>query len=164
MVMTRFEGSDDRSGEERARAMYRSSFEVPASAIDGNGHVNNVAYVQWMQDVAIEHFEASGCHDAMDAAGGTWVARFHHIEYLSPALLGERLEAQTWVVDFRRVRTLRRYRFVRLSDGQVIAQGETEWAFINTKSGRPMAIPEEIRQAFVRVSESGSADPDGAAA
>ena len=28
---------------------------VPDTAIDANGHVNNVQYVQWMQDAAIAH-------------------------------------------------------------------------------------------------------------
>jgi len=31
--------------------IFASSFTVPESVIDENGHVNNVAYVQWMQDV-----------------------------------------------------------------------------------------------------------------
>ncbi len=32
-------------------AIYAYEITVPASAIDENGHLNNVAYVQWMQDV-----------------------------------------------------------------------------------------------------------------
>ena len=45
---------------------------VPASVIDGNGHVNNVAYVQWMQDVAILHFEALGGAGMMAEHGAVW--------------------------------------------------------------------------------------------
>ena len=32
--------------------VYTRSFTIPADAIDENGHVNNVAYVRWMQDIA----------------------------------------------------------------------------------------------------------------
>src|SRR5229473_1101260 len=98
--------------ETRAPAIHREEFTVPDSAIDGNGHVNNVAFVQWMQDVATRHFALSGCMEAMRAAGGMWVARSHHIEYLRPAFAGERLQILTWVADFSRVRSLRRYHFL----------------------------------------------------
>jgi acyl-CoA thioester hydrolase len=63
-------------------ALYQDAFTVPASAIDENGHANNVAFVQWMQDVAIRHFDAAGGRAAMQAAGGAWVVRSHHVEYL----------------------------------------------------------------------------------
>ena len=33
---------------------------VKAKHIDGLGHVNNVVYVQWMQDVATAHIEKLG--------------------------------------------------------------------------------------------------------
>ena len=33
--------------------VYQFDLKVPAEVVDGNGHVNNVAYVQWMQDAAI---------------------------------------------------------------------------------------------------------------
>ena len=74
-------------------SIYRHVFTVPDSATDQNGHVNNVVYVQWMQDVAILHFGASGGAKAMHGAGATWVARSHRIEYLKPAFAGEGVTA-----------------------------------------------------------------------
>ena len=135
----------------KAPAIHREEFAVPESAIDRNGHVNNVAFVQWMQDVATRHFDSGGVNAAMEAAGGTWVARSHKIEYLSPAFAGECLQALTWIVEFSRVRSLRRYKFLRASDGKLRVRGETDWVFVNAKSGRPCSIPEEIKQAFVTV-------------
>jgi len=151
--MRREEGKDEAARTEPG-GVYRSEFTVPESAIDGNGHVNNVAYVQWMQDVAIAHFAATGGVDAMHDVGGTWVARSHHIEYLSPSFAGDRIEATTWVASLRRVRSLRRYAFTRVSDGQILARGETDWVFVNAETGRPSSIPEAIERAFTLV-------PDG---
>jgi len=128
-------------------------FIVSESDIDGNGHVNNVAYVQWMQDVAIRHATASSSVAAMGDNVGTWVARSHHIDYLRPAFAGDRVQASTWIDELRRVRARRRYRFVRVSDGVVLARGETDWVYINKDSGRPRAIPEEIRAASTLVSD-----------
>ena len=46
--------------ESNSSATYRHEFTVPESAVDQNGHVNNVVYVQWMQDVAVLHSDAVG--------------------------------------------------------------------------------------------------------
>ena len=37
---------------------YEHSFTVTAGDIDQQGHVNNVRYVQWIQDVAVAHWQA----------------------------------------------------------------------------------------------------------
>lgn len=36
--------------------IYTKTITVPDRAIDENGHVNHVTYVQWLQDVAVEHY------------------------------------------------------------------------------------------------------------
>lgn len=129
-------------------AIFSSLIAVPADAIDENRHVNNVVYVQWMQDVAIEHSRFTGGTEAMHAEGGTWVVRSHHVEYLSPAFADDVIEASTWVAGFRRVRSTRRYKFTRKSDGTVLARGETEWVFVDAKTGRPRPIPERVSSCF----------------
>ena len=68
-----------------APAIFRDEFVVPSDVIDANGHVNNVVFVQWMQDAATRHFKLAGCAEAMFEANATWVVRSHTIEYLVPA-------------------------------------------------------------------------------
>ena len=121
---------------------------IPETALDANGHVNNVAYLQWMQEIAQEHYEFIGGTAFTMNIGATWVVREHRIEYLLPAFSGEVIEAQTWVENIRRVRSLRKYRFVRSSDGQLLVQGETDWVFINAGSGKPCRIPDDLRKIF----------------
>jgi len=126
---------------------YSKLFFIPQSAIDENGHVNNVAYVQWMQDIAIEHYASIGGIEAQGPEA-TWVVREHRIEYLLPAFAGEEIEVRTWVENIRRVRSLRKYEFIRKSDGKTLVKGETDWVFVNTKTGRPVPLPEEVTQVF----------------
>jgi acyl-CoA thioester hydrolase len=126
--------------------VFRKRFTVPAEAIDRNGHVNNVEYVQWMQDLAIQHWRTVGGDAVNEANNATWMARSHHIEYLRQAFEGDEMEAVTWVHDMRRVRSLRKYAFKRLSDGQVVARGETDWVFVSVGDGRPKAIPESVNE------------------
>ena len=126
---------------------YSKSFAIPSSAIDEKGHVNNVAYVQWMQEIAVEHYESIGGIRAQ-GSDATWFVREHRIEYLLPAFAGEEIEIRTWVENIRRVRSLRKYEFVRRLDGKVLVRGETDWVFVDSKTGRPLPIPEEVAKVF----------------
>ena len=128
--------------------IFRHQFTVGPEAIDENGHVNNVVYVQWMQDVAVLHSNATGCTDMTRAIGAIWVARSHQIEYLSPAFAGDEIEAQTWVANSRKVRSLRRYEFVRVTDQTTLARGETDWVFMDAATGKPLSIPASVSGAF----------------
>jgi acyl-CoA thioester hydrolase len=133
--------------------IFTRSFNIPADAIDENGHANNVAYVQWMQDIAVEHYASIGGIEAQ-GADATWVVREHRIEYLLPAFAGEEIEIKTWVENIRRVRSLRKYEFVRRSDGRVLVRGETDWIFVDVKTGRPLPIPEAVSRVLSRSQET----------
>lgn len=137
----------------RTDGVFCHDLTVPENTIDQNGHVNNVAYVQWMQDVAILHSAATGGTAAATAVGGAWVVRSHKIEYLAPAFAGDRVQIATWVVGFHRVRSLRRYRFVNVVTRKIIAKGETDWVFVDNKSGRLRTIPPIVMKTFLFVSD-----------
>lgn len=128
---------------------YVKTIVIPSSAIDENGHVNNVVYVQWMQDIAVEHYASIGGIEAQ-GPDSTWVIRKHSVEYFLPAFAGEEIEIRTWVEDLRKVRSLRMYEFVRKSDGKVLVKGETDWVFMDSKTGKLKAIPVEVEEIFKR--------------
>jgi acyl-CoA thioester hydrolase len=128
-------------------SVYKKNIAIPKSAIDENGHVNNVTYVQWMQDIAVEHYSSIGGIEAQ-GADSTWVVREHRVEYLLPAFLGEEVEIRTWVENIRKVRSLRMYEFVRKSDGKILVKGETDWVFVDVKSGKPVIIPDVVTGVF----------------
>jgi acyl-CoA thioester hydrolase len=124
------------------------TFTVPQSVIDENGHVNNVAYVQWMQEAAIRH---GGSMDYKPPEHAGWFVREHRIEYLLPAFLGDEIEVCTWISEWKRVRAHRRYTFTRMSDGKLVARGETDWVHVDVRTGRPIAVPVEIQALFPAV-------------
>jgi acyl-CoA thioester hydrolase len=130
------------------------TLDVPADATDVNGHVNNLAYLQWMQDGAIRHSTAQGWPlERYQATGAGWVVRSHFIEYLLPAFAGQSLTLLTWVTGFRQRSSPRRYLFWRASDRQVVARAETLWVYVDAVSGRPARIPPDLRSAFEAVPE-----------
>ncbi len=97
----------------------------------------NLFRVNYGDDYAIPEF-----YDPM------WVARSHLIEYLLPAFVNEQIEIRTWIESYRRVRSLRKYEFVRMTDGKLLVRGETDWVFVDAQTGSPRAIPEEVIEVF----------------
>ena len=134
--------------------IYIYEFRVSESVIDANGHVNNVAYVQWMQDVAIKHSISTGTTDVMHSVGTSWIAHSHNIKYQNAAFLDEDIMALTWIANIQKVRSQRRYMFVRKSDNKILARGQTDWVFVDSKTGRAKKIPTEITKLFHTVPET----------
>ena len=122
---------------------------VGVEEIDEQGHANNVAYVAWMQDAALAHSAALGwTSEQYRRLGAAWVARRHEIEYLRPALPGDRIVVQTHVSEMKKVASTRLYKIIRRHDGETLARAETNWAFVNSATGRPTRIPDEMARAF----------------
>lgn len=130
-------------------AVFEFPLRVRPDEIDGQGHVNNVAYVEWMQAAAVAHSTAQGWPaDRYRAAGVGWVVRSHAIEYHRPAFDGEAILVRTWVATMHRVTSLRRYRILRATDQILLARAETLWAFVSYTTGRATRIPADVAGAF----------------
>ncbi len=131
------------------RDLFTQTLVIPAEAIDELGHVSNVTYIAWMQEVAIEHSAARGWPmERYLQTGFAWVVRSHFITYFRPAFEGETITLQTWVEGTKSLSTLRKYRVLRSSDQAVLAEAETNWVFVELRSGRPCKIPDDLRTAF----------------
>ncbi|MDQ7836411.1 MAG: thioesterase family protein [Humidesulfovibrio sp.] len=131
---------------------------VVESDIDIQGHVNNLRYLKWMQDVAVAHSTAQGWSMQRYAAEGMgWVVRSHTITYKRPAFLGEVLTTCTWIAGFSPRMSPRKYLFWRAADRCVLAEAETMWVFVDLKTGRPTKVPDELRAAFEIVEDEGEA-------
>jgi acyl-CoA thioester hydrolase len=130
-------------------AIYRHPHVVSREEIDGLGHVNNLHYLKWMQTAAVAHSAAVGWPtERYQSIGAAFVVRAHRIEYRRPAFAGESLEIRTWVSDFSKVTSLRKYQVFRPHDGQVLAVGETDWAFLGLDPYVPRRLPHDLVTAF----------------
>ncbi len=130
-------------------AIYEHAHTVSASDVDEQGHVSNLAYLEWMQSAAVAHSKAQGW-DAQryKEAGSAWVVRSHKIEYLQPAFVGQNVIVLTWVSNFKKIQSLRKYKAIRAEDNVVLAVAETNWAFIGSEHRVPRRVPAELRDAF----------------
>lgn len=118
---------------------------VPAD-IDEMGHVNNVTYVRWVQEVATAHWKALA--PAADQAALLWIVLRHEIDYKQAARLGDEVVARTWVGEARRVRFERHTEIVRAADGVLLAKARTVWCSIDVQSRRPVGVSPELRALF----------------
>lgn len=134
-------------------SIYSYRLTVPLTAVDANNHANNVEYIRWMQDAAVGHSNEIGATAEAANQGGTWYVRSHHIDYFRPAQVNEVINVLTWVADFRKSSSLRKYKIIRDKDGAVLAEANTIWVFVNAETGRPQSIPETIRDLFGVLSE-----------
>jgi acyl-CoA thioester hydrolase len=125
---------------------------VSADEIDELGHASNIAYVRWIQDVALAHSVAVGLDvDAYRAIGSVFFVRRHEIDYLRPALRGERLEVRTWIESVFAAKCVRGTEIVKISDDTtpvIVAKAMTTWGCVEIATGRPTRIPDAIRVAF----------------
>jgi acyl-CoA thioester hydrolase len=130
-------------------AIYTHRLTVRDAEIDRWGHVNNRVYLKWMEDAAVEHSSANDWPpERYEQIGKGWVARSHAIEYLKPAFAGEEVVVRTWIGDFKRVTSLRRYSIERPSDGAILATAATNWAFVDLKTFAIARIPHEVSDCF----------------
>jgi acyl-CoA thioester hydrolase len=114
--------------------------------IDEQNHVNNTVYLRWVQDVATAHWRAVASPKAQQTIG--WVVLRHEIDYKGPATLGDEVVLRTWVGKATRL-TFERFTEVRRNrDGRLLSEARTLWCPIDTQSGRPVRVSEEVRAQF----------------
>ena len=131
--------------------MANPSFELTFTArpehIDELGHVNNAVWVQWIQQVAVAHWDALAAAEHRDAY--FWVVVRHEIDYLRAAREGDRLTARTWVGEAPRGARFDRHVEFTGEDGRVCVRARTGWAIIDRASGRPIRVPQQVVAPFL---------------
>ena len=131
--------------------MNRPAFELDFVArpehIDELGHVNNAVWVRWMEQVAVAHWRSVADPAHQDAY--FWVVVRHEIDYLRPALEGDRITARTWVGEAPKGAKFDRHVEFTGNDGRVCVRSRTDWAIIDKAAGRPIRVPAEVVAPFM---------------
>jgi len=125
--------------------VFAQTLEPTAADFDENGHVNNVVYLRWVQDMATAHWRSRASDE--DQGQWAWVVLRHEIDYRRPLLPGETAMARTWVGARSGPRFIR---YVRIDgpDGEVCAQAVSEWCLLDIRTRRPTRVPDALVEAF----------------
>lgn len=130
--------------------IHERTFRVRHYECDAYGHVNHGNYLRYMQEAAMDASAAAGYDHARYRALGTqWWIRETDISYHRPLTYGDSFTIKTWVDDFHRVRSLRRYEIRHAASGGLAAEAATDWVYLNAAAQRPTNIPPEMITAFV---------------
>ena len=123
------------------------TFTAGPEDIDMNGHVNNMVWLEWVQDIATAHWEAVAPPEHIDRY--VWFVTRHEIDYRGNITLGESVTAHTYIPE-----PPSGARFVRCVDftnaeGKKLVQVRSTWAMIDRASGRPLRVPPEVSEPFL---------------
>lgn len=123
---------------------FSHEFLVKPEDIDRQGHVNNVRYLQWVQDVAVAHW-LSKATDAQKAEI-VWVVMRHEIDYLKPAFENEQITTKTWVSAPKGAKW-ERLTEIRRAD-EILVKARSIWVALDSKRMRPRRIDSELKETF----------------
>lgn len=125
---------------------YATKLIVKPEHIDDLNHVNNIQYVTWVQDIAIEHWEEATTKPVKD--NYFWILLEHHISYKKPAFLNDVLEVKTYIKENKGVTSLRCVDFYNKETNTLLASSTTTWCLFNRTSEKPNRITAEIMNCF----------------
>ncbi len=123
---------------------FSHSFRVSVEDIDALGHVNNVAYVRWIQDVAVAHWLAVTTEEAREKF--TWMLTRHEIDYKKQTFENEEVTATTWVGKATKV-TFERFTEIRRGE-DLLVKARSVWCLIDREKSKPTRIPSELKELF----------------
>ena len=129
------------------RPVFELDFVARAEHIDELGHVNNAVWVQWIQQVAVAHWDSVAPQAHKDAY--FWVVIRHEIDYLRAAFEGDHISAKTWVGEAPKGAKFDRHVEFTGNDGRTCVRARTDWAIIDKALGRPIRVPSEVVAPFM---------------
>ena len=126
---------------------FEHSFIVKTEDIDRQGHVNNVRYLQWIQDVAVAHWLSRATDEQKDQI--VWVVLRHEIDYLHPAFENEAIKVVTWVGESSGAKW---ERFTEIGrDDKILVKAKSIWVALDSKRLRPRRVDAELKETFTKL-------------
>ena len=123
------------------------TFTARPEHIDENGHVNNIVWVRWMEEIATAHWMADARAEDVDAY--VWVVTRHEIDYRGNVGAGEAVEAVTEIREGPSGARFDRHVSFRDRSGKEIVRAKTTWAMIDKATGRLARVPAEVAAPFL---------------
>lgn len=121
--------------------------KVDKEHIDELDHVNNVVYVQWIQDAAVKHWNTVASEATKNEF--VWVIVRHEIDYKYPARLNEELLIRTFVLNAQGVSSDRRVQIFRKEDMRLLVESKTTWCMLNKTTQRPARVTDSVKELFL---------------
>jgi acyl-CoA thioester hydrolase len=131
-----------------AAEIFTQRFPVDPADIDELGHVNNIVYLRYAQDIATAHWRARAGAESVSAY--VWVVTRHEADYRASLTLGDEVEVRTWVDDAPRGPSWARFVDVyKLGAAKPAAQIKSDWCMLDAQTRRLRRVPQDIARRFM---------------
>lgn len=125
---------------------YAKQITVSSKDLDQLDHVNNVRYLDWVQEIAEEHWQVASKNQWKNEF--IWVVRKHEIVYYASAILNDTLQLETYIKENNGPISTRIVVFKNNKTGKLLVKSSTDWCLLNKKNFRPKRIPNAISELF----------------
>ena len=117
--------------------------------IDIVGHVNNIIYIQWLENGRVKLLEAMGIPVSnLNANEGVLpILTETNILYKKPFFIHNSVRIETWVSKLNNASAILEFRFYNEND-ELCASAWQKGLFINKAAMRPTRLTTEHREAF----------------
>ena len=122
------------------KKVFTYSHIVSEDEIDTLNHVNNVVYVQWIQDISTKHW--SDLTKGSTTLDYVWVVVRHEIDYKEQAVLGDVITFKTWVGLTKGVTSIRHVEIFK--ENKLLVKAHTTWCMLHAKTLKPARITESV--------------------
>jgi acyl-CoA thioester hydrolase len=126
--------------------VFQKHIKVTAKDLDQLQHVNNVTYVQWVQDMAEAHWLSKADNSILNSY--FWVLIEHHIKYKGEAKLNDLVLAKTCVLSSEGVTSTRKVEMINVESNRLIVESTTKWCLMDLHTKRPTRITEPLKTLF----------------
>lgn len=119
--------------------------------IDFVGHVNNIIYIQWLENGRVKLLEAMGIPVTGLAHGEGIVPVLTEttISYKKPLFLTNTVTVETWISKLNNASAIMEFRIFN-ENGELCASAQQKGLFINRNTMRPARLSPKNREAFAR--------------
>ncbi|MFT7898907.1 thioesterase family protein [Tenacibaculum ascidiaceicola] len=120
--------------------LFEQKHTVTPEEIDEYNHVNNVVYVQWMQNISDAHWkELSKNVKNIDYV---WFVIRHEVDYKNQAVLGDEVTLRTWVGKTEGIRSVRHFEMYR--GETLLVKSQTTFCLLDANTKKPKRITKEV--------------------
>lgn len=117
-------------------------FEIKNYDIDSAGHVNNIVYVRWLEDLRTEMLTSYvDMHSIVERHLHIVVASTY-LEYKKPLKMLDNVLARMWIESARKTILYLQAEFLR--DDQLVAKGTQKVVLFNLKTEKMVSLPKKI--------------------
>ncbi|MEM9076608.1 MAG: acyl-ACP thioesterase domain-containing protein [Bacteroidota bacterium] len=125
---------------------YEKTLTVQQQDLDELNHVNNIRYIDWVQQISKEHWEKVTSPQVRSEL--IWVVRKHEVNYFKSAVLDNVLILKTHIAENKGPISTRIVEILDNKTNALLVKASTDWCLLDASTFRPKRVPEHIATLF----------------